>query len=357
MPRYIVLSKLSCTGHLKAKQTGKLHPALAGALEEQGGKVLEQYQLFGEYDVCSLIEVRDNDTAQLVELACSESTDRHAMIPAIDLALFARLLGRSTATTGPYRWQISWPARIVRRVYGRSVYTNIARQYFKPLTVIGREHIEDLKGPAIFIANHSSFMDGPAMYAALPSRYKSKTAWPSAADRFFIKGRKELRKQGWWHSLMFNSFPLKRGGGRAALAHADWLLDKGWSIGIFPEGARTSSKKLARFRHGPAILAVDHQVPVVPIYLDGLAAIRPKGSSQMQPGPVTVRIGPLVRFPPGADVGEATKALQRAVTELADQAAQVRRAQRAASSADGSGKGSGNGRQAVASGDRPSIPA
>jgi 1-acyl-sn-glycerol-3-phosphate acyltransferase len=154
-------------------------------------------------------------------------------------------------------------------------------------------------------------------------------AFPAAADRFFIKGRRDPRKQGWWFSLVYNSFPLKRGGGSSALAHTDWLIEQGWSIGIFPEGARTSAAKLARFRMGPAILAVKHGVPVIPMYFEGLAAIRPKGSRQMTPGPVTVRVGAPLRFARGSDAAAANRELHRAVSALGEEAAAARRSRRA----------------------------
>ena len=38
------------------------------------------------------------------------------MMPAIDLPLFKRLLGQSAETVGPFRWQVSLPARAARRV-------------------------------------------------------------------------------------------------------------------------------------------------------------------------------------------------------------------------------------------------
>ena len=59
-----------------------------------------------------------------------------------------------------------------------------------------------------------------------------------------------------------------------------------------------ASGKLARFRHGPAILAVGKQVPVIPLYMEGLRDIRAVGSREMKPGPVTVIIGKPIRFAP-----------------------------------------------------------
>jgi 1-acyl-sn-glycerol-3-phosphate acyltransferase/uncharacterized protein with GYD domain len=333
MPRYIVMSKLSATGLRSAKSGPDGLSDVLADIERAGGKVVEQHAVLGPFDFFTVIDVRDNDTAQLVELGERQNGHvTHELIPAIDLSLFARLMGRSTENTGPYKWQVSWPARLVRRAFEGHAYLNVTKQYFKPLTVLGAEKFDTLGGkPAIFIANHTSFMDGPAVFAALPKRYRRKTAWPAAADRFFVKGRKEFRKQGWWFSLVYNSFPMKRGGGKSALAYTGWLIEKGWSIVIFPEGARTSSAKLARFRMGPAILATTHGLPVVPMYLEGLAAIRPKGSQAMTPGPVVVRVGDPIRFPPGTDAADANRVLHRAVSAMGHEAAEARRAARAAS--------------------------
>jgi 1-acyl-sn-glycerol-3-phosphate acyltransferase len=330
MPRFIVFTKLSGEGLRSFETEPERLPDMRGEVERLGGKVIEHYALLGPYHFMTVVDVRDNDAAHLLRIADrGAETSARSMLPAIDLKLFVRLLGQSTENTGPYRWQIGLPARVARRlIHLREGYRVDARKYFKPLTIVGGHHVDQVRGPAIFIANHASFMDGTAMYCALPKRYQHRIAFPAAADRFFIKGRKELRKQGWWFSLAYNSFPLKRGGGRAALAHADWLIEQGWSIGIFPEGARTSAHKLARFRHGPAILALTHDVPVIPMYLEGLKEIRPKGSQEMTAGPVSVRVGAAIRFAPGTGVEEATRTLHRAVERLGREAAEERRSAR-----------------------------
>jgi 1-acyl-sn-glycerol-3-phosphate acyltransferase len=100
------------------------------------------------------------------------------------------------------------------------------------------------------------------------------------------------------------------------LGHAEWLIEKGMSVVIFPEGGRSSHEKMARFRVGPALLAITKDVPVVPLYLDGLRNIRPKGTNVITPGPVAVRIGVPVRFPAGTDPHEATKQLEASVKAL-----------------------------------------
>src|SRR5690606_41806255 len=127
------------------------------------------------YDFCSVIEVRDTAAARLLRVADhGAETSSRSLHPAIDLDLFIRLLGQSTENTGPYRWQVSLPARTVRRCLRRFAYTGDTERYFKPFTVIGGEHLAGLHGPAIFIANHASFVDVSAMYSALPNRYRSR---------------------------------------------------------------------------------------------------------------------------------------------------------------------------------------
>jgi len=85
---------------------------------------------------------------------------------------------------------------------------------------------------------------------------------------------------------------------------------------IFPEGTRSTTGKLSRFRHGVAILALEKRVPVVPLYMDGLREIRPKGSQQIVPGPVKVRVGEPIVFEPGTPVPEATSRMYHAMEAL-----------------------------------------
>jgi len=329
MPRFIVLSRLSTQGNRAIKDAPEHLPDIEAEVAQLGGKVLERQALLGPYDFFTVVELRDNDTAQLLRVADrGGETASRQLLPAIDLDLFIRLVGQTTENTGPHRWQISPPARAIRRLFRRHVYMNEVNRYFKPFTVLGRHNFDSVRGPALFVANHSSFADPSALFAALPNRFRGKVAWPAAADRFYIKGRKQPNKQGWWFSLTGNAFPMLRGGGSGALGYSDWLIEKGWSIVIFPEGARTSAHKLARFRAGAAILAARHGIPVVPMYMEGLSAIRPKGSREKIPGPVTVRVGEPLRFQAGTDAKAANRRIFHAVDELRLEAAASRRAAR-----------------------------
>jgi len=211
----------------------------------------------------------------------------------------------------PHRWQTSIPARIVRRIGRRWVIARHVEAYCRPLAVDGVEQIRSVRGPVIIIANHSSHFDTPVVLSVLPERIRGKTAVGAAADRFYRRG-----KRTWWYSLFFNTFPVVRGGGSGTLEYARELLRRGWSVVIYPEGTRSTSGDVQEFRHGVAILAMQANVPVVPIYAHGLRNVMPKGERTPRPAAVTVRVGAPVWLDDAASVPQATERLQSALLSL-----------------------------------------
>jgi 1-acyl-sn-glycerol-3-phosphate acyltransferase len=191
----------------------------------------------------------------------------------------------------------------------RRAYTRWVDRYCKPLTVTGLDNLAGLDGPAVFIANHQSHMDTLVLYTALPERIKPHLYFGAAQDRWYVKGRRKLVLQPWYQSLVLGNFPIVRGGGSAALDHARWLLSRGRHVCVFPEGTRATSEALGEFRPGVALLALQHGVPVVPVYLSGLRAMRPKGQLEVTPGPAGVEFLAPVHFTQGTGVAEATREL------------------------------------------------
>jgi long-chain acyl-CoA synthetase len=143
----------------------------------------------------------------------------------------------------------------------------------------------------------------------------NRTAIAAAADRMYRE-----RLKGMWNSLRYNSFPITRGGGREALAYSQWLLHNGWSLVIFPEGKRSRTGELQPFHVGPALLALNENVAILPMYIKGAADILPPGTQRSGPAPVFVRVGPLLRFAEGTSIPDCKRGMEDAVRSLADQA-------------------------------------
>jgi 1-acyl-sn-glycerol-3-phosphate acyltransferase len=155
--------------------------------------------------------------------------------------------------------------------------------------VSGRERLDDLAGPVVFVANHNSHMDTPVILRALPGRWRRRTAVVAATDYFYDKRRKALSA-----SLAFGTVPLDRtsgaGVGPGQTAHIDRLIGDGGSLLIFPEGTRSPDGRVGRLRSGAALLASEHPLPVVPIYVSGTREAMPRGRRWMvfkagRPGP------------------------------------------------------------------------
>jgi 1-acyl-sn-glycerol-3-phosphate acyltransferase len=211
---------------------------------------------------------------------------------------------------GPHRWQVQPWARVVRRLMRARAYTRWVDQACEDIEILGAELLADLKGPAIFIANHQSHLDTLIVHAALPEQIRSTIYFGAAQDRWFVKGRNKLTLQPWYQSLVLGNFPILRGGGKRALSYASWLLDKRQHVFLFPEGTRATGTELGEFKHGATLLALQSGVPVVPVHLGGLQKMRPKGQRVVVRGTPRVQFLEPVHFAPDTDVEEATALLR-----------------------------------------------
>jgi 1-acyl-sn-glycerol-3-phosphate acyltransferase len=212
----------------------------------------------------------------------------------------------------PHRWALSWPARVYRRLNRRRNVTRHVEAFCQPFEVEGREHLEGFRGPALIIANHTSHFDSVIALSVLPNQLFDRTAIVAAADRFFTNWRK-----GAWYALRFNAFPITRGGGKAALDYSLWVLKRGWSLLIFPEGRRSRTGEQLPFHPGPAIMALNRHVPVVPIHISGAIDILPAGERVSRAARVRVRIGAPIWLAEGTSVSDATAQMEEAVRRLA----------------------------------------
>jgi 1-acyl-sn-glycerol-3-phosphate acyltransferase len=216
---------------------------------------------------------------------------------------------RSGGERGPtYAWARTPPARLVRSGIQYGALVPLLK-FISPFTVIGRRNLAKLDGPAVFVANHQSHFDAPICLAALGGRVRRRLVVAAAADYFYSSAVK-----GAAASLALGTVPFVRSGGssRESLQFLKDLAANGWSVLIFPSGTRGTGA--SGFKKGFAYLAIDSQVPVVPMYLHGLEQVMPKGSFVPLPGGVVVGIGPPI--PPGDDYNALVRRAEAAVAEV-----------------------------------------
>ena len=195
-------------------------------------------------------------------------------------------------------WARSAPARVVREVVLMGVLGPLMDLYTRR-TVLGREHLDGVEPPVVFVANHSSHFDTPALLRALPRRWRRRTAVAAAADYFYAK-----RRLGWTVSLFFGTVPVARDGrglDEDSTAHIKGLFEQGWSLVMFAEGTRSRDGSVGKLRSGAAVLAAQHQLALVPVHVSGSHDVMPVGRYWMkfQPGfkrhPVEIDIGRPIR--------------------------------------------------------------
>lgn len=180
----------------------------------------------------------------------------------------------------------------------------------------GLDRLEQLDGPVVFVANHHSHIDTPTLLTSIPDRWRKKIVVGAAADYFF-----GTRFGAAYSALVIGAIPIERNKvGRKSADLARSLVDRGWSLLIFPEGGRSPDGWGQPFRGGAAYIAMRAGVPVVPVHLDGTRRVLPKGGS-LKRAKITVTFGapmvPLER----EDARKFAARIEAAVAALADEAA------------------------------------
>lgn len=223
------------------------------------------------------------------------------------------------------RWNQAWAVRHLRRA-ALAVWLLPMTRLFAWIRVDGLDHVRALDGPAVFAANHQSFIDPSVILAALPRKTRHRVV--TAMSKEFFAGHfdpaNHTRIRRFTSSLnyylatgFYNAFPLpqREAGAREALRYAGELVSAGNSLLIFPEGLRVTGEAVARFQPGATMLAARLDVPVVPVRLRGVDRVMGRGHRMARPGRVGVRFGAPRRLA-GSDYAAMAADLEAAVEEL-----------------------------------------
>ncbi|MGH9505854.1 MAG: AMP-binding protein [Terriglobales bacterium] len=267
-------------------------------------------------DEAALTEARTiGDLAALVAAASPGGEAAVARPVRLELPAAARV------PAGPFRyprWPIAAPTRGLRGLGYNTIVFPVLRSHVR-MQIEGRENLRGVRRPVLFIANHQSRFDVPAILRALPSHWRPWLAPAMGARDFreFLRPAgysEDRRRAAYWKYVLtqafFNGYLLAAEGGiRNALRYTGLLADKGFCPLIFPEGQETPDGRLHPFRPGIGVFVHELRLPVVPIAIEGLFEILPIGAKWPRRGVARVTIGPLREFR-GQQPAEVTAALQ-----------------------------------------------
>ena len=144
--------------------------------------------------------------------------------------------------------------------------------------VAGAERVPP--GTCLFVANHTSSADAPAVVGAIPRRIaillkKSLFNYPIVGQAF--------------HLAQF--VPVERSKRDSAIESVEKAIEAmraGQSFLIYPEGTRSPDGRLQDFKKGAVVMAIKAGVPIVPIVCSGAHRVMEKRSLVIHPGEILV---------------------------------------------------------------------
>jgi 1-acyl-sn-glycerol-3-phosphate acyltransferase len=153
------------------------------------------------------------------------------------------------------------------------------------ITYSGEEQIPE-RGGAVVAINHTSYVD--FLPAALAVHRRGRRL------RFMIKAEMQQVKPVNFLIRHTRTIPVDRGAGAGAYAVAVQRLRAGELVGVYPEATISRSFELKEFKSGAARMAIEADVPIVPVIVWGAQRIwtkdHPRNVGRAKT-PITVQVG------------------------------------------------------------------
>jgi 1-acyl-sn-glycerol-3-phosphate acyltransferase len=198
-----------------------------------------------------------------------------------------------TGNVGPLYAVGSWIARVAIRVAGIRIQ------------IQGKENVPAGRA-CIFMANHISYLDAPALMSNLPGR--TVVFLKSSLMKIPILG---------YAFKLAHFIPVDRTGDVAeaqlAVGEAQRVLASGLHITTFVEGMRSPDGRMLPFKKGPFYLAKDSGAPCVPISIFGSEKVLPVDSKRIHPGVAHIVFHPPIDPAVYATRDELSEAVRAAI--------------------------------------------
>lgn len=177
-----------------------------------------------------------------------------SMIRGLGIGIWSILMISASLVVLLCTWNSRIPVMMARTLWSRGVLWCCGVR----LDIDGVAHV-DSRQPYVFVANHQSFLDIPLLFRSIPT------------NLHFV-AKKELKKIPFlgWYMMATGMIFIDRSNrvkSIESLKRAAKLVARGKSVIMFPEGTRSLDGRLATFKKGPFMLALDAKVPIIPVGL------------------------------------------------------------------------------------------
>jgi 1-acyl-sn-glycerol-3-phosphate acyltransferase len=163
------------------------------------------------------------------------------------------------------------------------------------------------RGPALVVINHASLLDVPALMVLDPY---PDTATIAKASLFKVPVVSWLLRQ--WGAIPVERQGRDSTGVRALLS----VLRQGRVLAVAAEGRRTRSGRLEPINAVLAKIAVNADVPVIPVGISGSFKALPPGAFFPRPVKLLVRVGRPFQFERGTDTALAARRIRQEIAAL-----------------------------------------
>jgi long-chain acyl-CoA synthetase len=243
-----------------------------------------------------------------------------------------KLLAQPAARRSDYvypRWTQRAPVRLLRHFIYYALTWPATLLLGHP-RISGRQNLANLKGPVLFVANHTTRRaDIGLILYSLSARFRHRLATAMGGEtlrEFRHPPREWFFAKRWLWQLsyflvvsLFNVFPLPQlSGFRESFRFAGESVDRGYSLLVFPEGMINDrgTPDMVPFQSGIGLLAQNLRIPIVPMRLDGVWQMKQQHRRLARPNELIVHIGTPLTFPPDTPPTEIASQLQSVVRSL-----------------------------------------
>jgi acyl carrier protein len=279
-------------------------------------KIKENHSLATDLKLDSLQRV---ELLSLIEQEFAAAISETAINPQTTVEVLRTLIKESPIVAEEIKiteWNYNLTTAKIRN-FLQDVFAFPIHSLFAPITLIGKEYLQKIQKPCIFYFNHIGVLDGLCVLRVLPKEIREKLVIAVKSDIW-----RDYRKN--WVQFLGGGFPFdKKEKIKASLELTGEFLDKGFSVLLAPEGTFSKNGVLMEFKKGIGFMAVEMQVPVVPIKIDPSyrEIFPPMGKLFLENLPkkrkkIWIKIGKPMNFSNNVSYEEASKKMHQTLEAL-----------------------------------------